>query len=126
MEQETRIRPFKSLSLFEDTYHIWLTMGSYKTMDINISDNVSNTVYHAAEFDGHRYNIKNERIFNDVFIKAVKKNPFLVKQMFAFLFEQTSQPDTIKDMKIKFTCFKRKINIYIHKRFKDTKKLLWD
>ena len=126
MEQETKIRPFKSLYLLDDTYHIWLTMGSYKMMDINVSDNVTNTIYHAAEFDGYRYNIKNQRIFNDVFIRATKQSPLLVKQMSIFLSEQTSQPDTIKDMRIKFTCFKRKFNIYIHKRVKDTKKLLWD
>ena len=47
----------------------------------------------------------------------------LVKFMFQFYNQQTAHPDTIKDVKIKFKCFKRRVNIYIRKKTKD---LLWD
>ena len=47
----------------------------------------------------------------------------LVKFMFQFYNQQTAHPDAIKDVKIKFKCFKRRVNIYIRKKTKD---LLWD
>jgi len=126
MEYESKINHTKSLYLYEDTYHIWLSMSSNKIMDINVSDNVANTSFLAAEFDGYRYTIKNERAFNDVFLKAVKQRPTLVKMMFKFFSENIGEEDAIKDFKIKFTCFKRRFNIYIQKRIRDTKHLLWD
>jgi hypothetical protein len=123
MEQEFRNKTMKSLCLYEDIYHIWLTMANQDVLDINVSDNVTNTSYVAAEFNGLKYTIKNERIFNDVVIKAMKQKPMLVKFMFQFYNQQTTQPDAIKDVKIKFKCFKRRVNIYIRKKTKD---LLWD
>jgi hypothetical protein len=98
-------------------------MASQDVLDINVSDNVTNTSYVAAEFNGLKYTIKNERIFNDVVIKAMKQKPMLVKFMFQFYNQQTAHPDAIKDVKIKFKCFKRRVNIYIRKKTKD---LLWD
>ena len=95
-------------------------------MDINVSDNVSNITYTAGEFNGLKYTIKNERIFNDVFIRAMKQKPSLVRAMFQYYNEQTAHPDTLRDVRIKFNCFRRRVNIYIRKQKRKTKELLWD
>ena len=71
MEQEFKNKTVKSLYLHDEIYHIWLSMASQDVLDINVSDNVTNTSYVAAEFNGLKYTIKNERIFNDVVIKAM-------------------------------------------------------
>mgnify|MGYP003346532954 CR=1 FL=1 len=126
METEQKSKPIKSLCLYNDMYHVWVIMGSRTTLDINVSDTVANVNYNAAEFDGLRYHIKNERIFNDVIIRAMKEKPSLVKQLFQFYRDETAHPDSLADLKIKFDCFKRRVNIYVHKKAKKTKQLLWD
>ena len=73
MEQELRNKTTKSLCLYDDIYHVWLSMEGRDVLDINVSDNVSNTSYIAAEFNGLKYTIRNERIFNDVVVKAMKQ-----------------------------------------------------
>lgn len=126
MTSEQKTKTTKSLAMFGEIHHIWLSMSSYTTMDINVSDGITNTNYVAAEFDGLRYQIKNPRVFNDVFVKAMKEKPTLVKMMFHFFREQTEHPDNLKELKIKFDCFKRRVNIYIYKKARKTKELLWD
>lgn len=126
IEQETKTNPTKSLGTFNDIYHVWLSVGSTRSLDINVSDNVTNASFLAAEFDGHRYHIKNDRIFNDVYLKAMKQKPTLLKYMLNFFHEQMNEPDNMEVMKIRFTCFKRRVNIYIQKRIRETKQLLWD
>ena len=126
IEQDIKNKGMKSLCLHDEIYHIWLSMNGNNVMDINVSDNLANVFYSAGEFNGLKYTIKNERIFNDVFVRAMKQKPTLVKIMFQYYNQQTAHPDAVKDLKIKFSCFKRRVSIYVHKKAKKTKQLLWD
>ena len=90
MEQEFKNKTVKSLYLHDEIYHIWLSMASQDVLDINVSANVTTTTYVAAEFNGLKYTIKNERIFNDVVLKAMKQKPMLVKFMFQFYNQQSN------------------------------------
>jgi hypothetical protein len=106
--------------------HVWISSAEPKSCDIHVSDCVSNVTYNVAEFDGYKYRIKNEQYFNDVFVRSAKLKPQIVRDLLKFLHEQNSRTNEFDNFKIKFSCFKRRIYIYMFRKINKTKHMLWD
>jgi hypothetical protein len=125
-DQLEKFKRTKSLYLFEDMMHLWISSAGYKCVDIHVSDSISNVTYNVAEFDGYRYTIKNMQYFNDVFVKSAKIKPQIIRDVLKFIYEQNKRVDELDDFKIKFNCFRRRIYIYIFRQINKTKHILWD
>ena len=53
-DQLEKFKRTKSLYLFEDMMHLWISSAGHKCVDIHVSDSISNVTYNVAEFDGYR------------------------------------------------------------------------
>lgn len=125
-EQVEKLKHTKSLYLYQDMMHLWISSAEPKSCDIHVSDCVSNITYNVAEFDGYKYKIKNEQYFNDVFVRSAKLKPQIVRDLLKFLNDQNSRASEFDDFRIKFTCFRRRFYIYVIRKINKTKHMLWD
>jgi hypothetical protein len=117
----------KSLQFTEERLSLWIGCSGPDTTTIYVTDPELSVTYDVADFDGGRYIIKHFGKFNDVFVKESKKRPQIVREVLKFHKHNNAYyySDGLVDLKLRFSCFKRRFSIYVKKTVKKTKSL-WE
>lgn len=99
----------------DDIHNIWVESISNYVTRINVTDVDNSVTYHIADFNGSKYQIKHNTIFNNVYIKTAKNNKKIIKQLLNFHGGFCDDDVITNDLKIKLSCLCRRITIYIKK-----------
>jgi hypothetical protein len=83
-------------------------------------DSLTRTTSELAEYNGGKYTVYNENLFNEFYLKPMRTDKKLVKELQAFI-KADYNMDHLKEFNIKFKCFRRRINISITKFIRKTK-----
>jgi hypothetical protein len=87
-------------------------------------DSLTKTTSQLADFINGKYEIYNQNLFNEYYLKPMKRNKKLVKDLQSFI-RQDHTMNGFKHINIKFSCFKRRVNINVTKFLRKTKKNIW-
>ena len=117
----------RSLQSTEDTLNLWIGCSGPDTTTIYVTDPELSVTFDVADFDGGKYIIKHFGKFNDVFVKECKKRPQIVREVLKFHKHNKTYyySDGLDDLKLRFSCFKRRFSIYVKKTMRKTKSL-WE
>jgi hypothetical protein len=88
-------------------------------------DSLTKTVSQLADFVNGKYIIYNEPLFNQYYLKPLKQDKKLVKDLQNFI-KGDHNMDGFKKFTIKFICFKRRVNINVTKLIRKTKRAIWE
>lgn len=123
-----RRAPITKVLLAVDDYNqLVVERNPYETNIFKILcfDSLTRTTSELAIYDNGKYTIYNENLFNEYYIKPMRRNKKLVKEFTAFI-KTDYKMDHLKQFNIKFKCFKRRINISVTRFIKKTKRAIWD
>ena len=121
MKEQLTDNNLKSLHVTEDNYHIWIQPIIHGTTAIFVTDSETSVNYYVADFNGFKYSIKHKIIFNNVFLKSAKQKPKIIRDLLKFHYTSCEQVDVIKDLKLRFKCFSRRISVYSRKKINKLK-----
>jgi DNA polymerase elongation subunit (family B) len=121
MLKEERKLPKQSLHVTNDCLNIWVEAISQNITTIHVTDPDLSLTYYVADFDGSKYHIKHSGMFNDVFLRTVKKKPKIMRDLLLFHYKSRKDIDVFDDFKISVNCLKRKVNIYTKKTINKAK-----
>jgi len=82
-------------------------------------DSLLKTTSHLADYSNGKYKIHNQNLFNEYYLKSMKNNKKLVRDLHSFIRED-HMVNGFKNINIKFVCFRRRFNINITKLFRKT------
>jgi hypothetical protein len=123
MEDKIIERPKKSLYFTEDRFSIWVESIKIGLTSIYVTDSELSLTYYVADFDGAKYQVRNQGMFGKV-IESSKKRPQLVRDLIKFHSTSRQELDVIDDLKIRMSCFKRRFSVYTKKTISKTKRML--
>jgi hypothetical protein len=103
---------YKTLYTTDIGYIIWVRTTPNLTTVINITDNDLSLTYCVADFDGSKYEIKNKNIFNNIFIRATKKRPQIIRDLIKFHIENRNNTEIFNFIDYNTKCVKRKIRVH--------------
>lgn len=83
-------------------------------------DSLTKTRSQLANYTNGKYTIYNEMLFNQYYLKPLKEDKKMVKELQAFI-KADYDMDGFKKFIIKFSCFKRRVNISVTKLIRKTK-----
>lgn len=83
-------------------------------------DALTKTTSHLADFSEGKYVIHNEILFGEYYLKPLKNNKKMVKDLQSFI-KADYDMDGFKKLTIKFSCFKRRVNISVTRLIRKTK-----
>jgi hypothetical protein len=102
---------------------LWMTTINPETglFEILISDRMLQTDYRVAEFDGRKYTVLNERVFDGIFYRMVKENPSIMTDIRDYIASYKPQETDFKAV------FGRLSNRFNHWKFRRNNaiKKLW-
>jgi hypothetical protein len=77
---------------------LWMTTINPETglFEIIISDRMLQTDYRVAEFDGRKYTVLNERVFDGIFYKMIKENPSIMTDIRDYMVSYKPQETDFK------------------------------
>jgi hypothetical protein len=87
-------------------------------------DSLTKTTSHLADFIKGQYIIYNEILFDQYYIKPLKNDKKMVKELHAFT-KADYNMDGFKEFSVKFNCFRRRVNNKITKLIKKIKRVIW-
>jgi hypothetical protein len=102
----------KVLLAVNDYNQLVVERNPYETNTFKILsfDSLTRTTSELADYKNGKYTIYNDNLFNEYYVKPMRHDKKLVKQLNAFIKADYTM-DHIKQFNIKFKCFKRRINI---------------
>lgn len=125
MEKEHQDNNIKFIHTTKDNnYSIWVKCVNKDTTSIFVTDPNMSVTYYIADFDGSKYHIKHSNMFNEIFLKSIKKKPSIIKNLLNSHGKSNIDSDYIYDLKLRITCFKRRLSIYTKKTIRKTKNVL--
>lgn len=87
-------------------------------------DSLTKTTSHLADFIDGQYIIYNEILFDQYYIKPLKNDKKMVKELHTFIIADYDM-DGFKEFSIKFNCFRRRVDNKITKLIKKIKRVIW-
>lgn len=121
MENLENHEPIAILSSKDDSY-IYVKRMFYldNTFRIYSFDSLTKTSHDLADYSDGKYRIHNEVLFNRIFVKELRHNKNAFNKFKRFITSDfTNSP--LKEFTIRLNCFKRRVNIKIHKIINKTK-----
>ena len=86
---------------------LWISYVNDDLYDLNITDKLNHIIYKIAEFDGIKYNILNNNIF-DSFYSIVKEKPDILSDIRSFIKFHKPESPSVNDFLKKFISNKKK------------------
>jgi hypothetical protein len=108
----------KTIATNVNDYTIWVYTQDTDLFNIFATDNINMTRYHLADFDGAKYNIKNDVKFNEIFVKHSKIRPTIIKNLGSIVKLSRKNNNLFPDSHTQLVCFKRRTNIYIKRKYR--------
>ena len=117
----------KVLLAVDDYNQLVVERNPYETNTFKILsfDALTRTTSELADYNNGKYTIYNDNLFNEYYIKPMRRDRKLVRQLNAFIKADYTM-DHLKQFNIKFKCFKRRINISVTRFIKKTKRAIWE
>jgi hypothetical protein len=123
MENNITQRATKNLYITSDRFNIWIESVHKGLTAIYVTDPDLLLTYHVADFDGSKYQIKNQGMFGKL-IQSCKIKPQVIRDLIKFHSTSKQELDVIDDLKIRMSCFKRRFSIYTKRNINKTKRIL--
>jgi hypothetical protein len=123
-----RRAPITKVLLAVDDYNqLVVERNPYETNTFKILcfDALTRTTSELADYKNGKYTVYNDNLFNEYYIKPMRRDRKLVRQLNAFIKADYTM-DHLKQFNIKFKCFKRRINISVTRFIKKTKRAIWE
>jgi hypothetical protein len=95
------------------------------TFKILCFDGLTRTTCELADFVNGKYTVYNDNLFNEYYVKPMKRDKKLVKELNSFIKADYTM-DHLKQFNIKFRCFRRRVNISVTKFIRKTKRVIWE
>ena len=111
----------KTLYINKDDLFIWIKYINNNDYVINLTDKFLKSTQTIAEFDGYKYNVVNEKLFNGVFIDAIRENRKILTDIREFI--EFHKPFTLSTSDF-FKMINERYNLWL-KTKKSKIKRLW-
>jgi hypothetical protein len=117
----------KVLLTIDDYNQLMVEKTPYEpnTFKIFNYDSLTKTTSQLANFVDGKYIIYNEMLFDEYYLKPLKNNKKMVKELQSFIRADYNM-DGFKKFNIKFSCFRRRVNISVTKFIRKTKRVIWE
>ena len=105
----------KTLHVSEYNIIIWISLINNQLYDINITDKLLNVTYRIAEYDGHKYNVLNQKAFDGVYYPTIKENPGIIRVIHDFIDYHQPESRSFDAMRDRVSS---RFNIWLNKKIK--------